>query len=359
MDHLKYKDNNDTGDEHFFKNIQDDCIPYILNNDFDCIPYTLDNDPDFINKDNINNKYTIMRYGVTIRMIMEPGYSFRNGYVRFSLTSDDLSVIEEISNIKITLVQEYSYIFVINLRYNLLLMKHYGYELEIKVDDENGYYLDIPLLEEFYNYGRDVSCICKLSYNIYFVSTSIYIKFSNTTIKFKQIIECDADKIVFSGLDGKVLTMTTTDVPYNIVFDNINNILLKINTYIIGNCKFIFIFIEKNSDISPQINEIIIYSDKLPPINISLDNVIQYDFTNNLVYGISTNDKCDMHNFTNMCKDPNNGYFTHSLISDIYIKFNNIIEFNRINLLCVSQLAPHWEQDIGSDIGSDIDSDID
>jgi hypothetical protein len=167
----------------------------------DKILYTLENDPDFISHDHFSlakhkeiilNEYCtyIVKYENTFAATINLSskyISHNKGFVRFELFNNDLetinSALNQISNIVIEYECGGTVVYRINLQLNLILMKEYGLEITIIdveqlknhydidsliynndgtlnskyiFENEFGYYLDIPLFEEFYYYDKNI-----------------------------------------------------------------------------------------------------------------------------------------------------------------------------------------------------------
>jgi hypothetical protein len=353
MDHLKHVDN-----EHFFK---------YINNDLDLC--TLDNDPDFSKKpDSDDNKCIKVKVmTVNMRTILKNGYDYKNGYIRFSLNDNTILPLEELSHIKIQCFTDSCNLYNINILLNIILMDKYGYKMTIidtkeflehntesstnskyQFKNKNRYYLDIPLLEEFYKYDQDMShnSTNHIYYDIYSAKNCKSIKFVETSIKFEQITKHQSIiEPILDNIQNKLLALTTKVLTFtmkpNFLSNNSRTCTMVSN---FQPCKFIFMIIEKTSHDTPQVEEIILNKLKNPVI-ISLNNIIQYELDTLLIYGISTDPKCDMHCFSHIPNESindNNTYFSYTCVSDFYVKFNQDInskEFYQFRLLCVDQMT--------------------
>jgi hypothetical protein len=347
-----------TVDEHFFK---------YINNNLDLC--TLDNDPDFSKKPDSDDECIGTRYlSNCVSVTLKSGYNYKNGYVRLSLNENTILPLKEISRIAITCYNNYNTLYHINLLLNIILMDKYGYKITIidtkefldhntesstnskyQFENENRYYLDIPLFEEFYKYGQDIvyNNIDSISYEIYGTNCIEALKGNETTIKFEHITKYTLISEINLIRPPYNLLSSSCGSRYQIKFGDYGYtygskiIKLTMNANRYKSCKFIFMVLEKKSYSIPQIDEIT-FNISQDPINISLDNVIQYELDNLLIYGISTDPMCDMHRFSDICSESindNNTYFSYTKVSTLDLKFNQDIdleEFSDIRLIYVN-----------------------
>jgi hypothetical protein len=390
MQRLQYKHND--VNNHFSQHINN--VPLCVEK---C--YTLENDPDF----NINNVKPVKRYKKDILdnyyMTVKSNrlskhllrdYQYNNkGFLRFVLKDNDsetiTTILNKISNITVSYIHGGTTIYTINLLLNFILMREYGLNITIidveqflslntdeeidglicrKNDDGNNvvnckyvfndkdkYYLDIPLLEEFYSYGRDMP-------SLIWHSVEYGIKIDDLTLcdtimlGFEESITKDGD-IDYSNRDyfkhddkynsNSTIIDTTNHYQLSLILNTyMTNIIIENNHHIerqlyIDRCKFIFIVVHK---IINMPNLIKVSYDNDINIIIPMDNIILYDFNDYIVYGISSNANCDMHSWTQIKTeniDHNNKYFTFNNVDRLSLTFDNIIESINVNIIYIIQ----------------------
>jgi hypothetical protein len=349
--------------------------------------YTLENDPDFTYHNSsivdyierIKKRYYrafIQNFNM-ICISLSREYIYHNkGFIRFELKDANLETVnnalQEISNITINYMGGGTPIYTINLLLNLILMKEYGLEIKIidveqfinhydvdsliykndgQIDskyifkNKKGFYLDIPLLEEFYRYGKNTVTI-KYHDNEYEIclqnSKSYEHLIGDVMIGFSTMIY----------KDDVYKDMRNDDNPHlvkNLILDTIfENFIIHNNNFItrmfISRCKFIFIVIYKQSHNIPNLININFSREqykpkyiKHPMKSISLDNVIVYNFNDSIVYGISTNFNYDMHSWTQIKteKIEDEPEFPHNHIDSLSLTFDNVIELNDMKIIYV------------------------
>jgi hypothetical protein len=397
MQHLCYKFDNVTIDDHFLSN----SIPFFKDETY----YSLENDPDFIlhdktfslekHKNMILNKYYVtpmLHKAVCSIDVQEDHYKYNNkGFIRFELLKiDDIcDALKQISDIRIDYIHGGSKIYTISLQLNLILMKEYGLNITIidieqflaqHTDDDidnlihknngkndilnckyvfknkKGFYLDIPLFEEFYGYGKKMPTLIhhKSLYEIHFSKNISYDKIgldigNKVMLGFEEIVcgQVDLDyntclSTTCNIYDSKMIKelILTTQIFNTILIKSDNKLYIDVLF-----CKFLFIVVEKNLNNAPNLVKISyimenFQTEKKSHITIPIDNTIMYDFDDTLVYGISTNPCCNMSIWTSIKtepSDPNNLYFTCNHVDFLSLTFDNVCELTKISIISVSQ----------------------
>jgi hypothetical protein len=296
--------------------------------------YTLDNDPDFLNNtiDNHHNicesfklKFDkgIIKYDDDI--CIEKGFIYKKGFIRFELYNNNpeyvLSVINIIRGIiinfyKIELGKNIirngiSPIYTINLRLNIALLEEYGrtidlinaeellaqytdeemdnlivhknnndYNINTKYifNDKKGFYLDVPLLEEFYNNNAIINNIDHQYNKLYniktqYTSTRSFKHFKRISIgyeKLTMITKYSTPLIIDHTLD-KISTMSYTVVLNDVKIMLYEELMHRYRGYR-RIYKNIYIIIPMNID---------------NPILIKPHDIVVYEFNDYIMYKIN------------------------------------------------------------------------
>jgi hypothetical protein len=262
--------------------------------------YTLENDPDFINNTkstDIRPDYFKLVFNKLISLkcyqnIIKREYRYEKSFIRFELVDNDpitfTKAMEEISNIIVKIHNDIdSPKFTISLRLNLILLEEYGLNVELinvkellsqytkeeidnkftwtdnkdrfintkySFNNENGFYIDIPLLNEFYNFESLINEQEELHGTIYQLNwDKITLKyFKNITIGYEKITRITKYSTPIS-LDHTIERITALQYP----------LLLNQNRldWIYITCKNIYVIICKNNNaVLLQPNNAIIYN---------------------------------------------------------------------------------------------------
>jgi hypothetical protein len=313
----------------------DNLIPYTL--DKNPSLYTLDKDPDFTEVSSLDKDYQYhsviddcwKKIDCGIYLRLKTGYMYKNGYIRLSLRNNAIN-LKEISKFIIYCIGR-NHLINIKLLINIILMKLYGYKLEIidtkqflehnevnnnqryQFENENRYYLDIPLFAEFYGFDKLVTTTFEIRKD-----TSIHtIIQEETMVKFEQVIKCDTNNEFKSSLNSRFNNFGKS------FFISTSNVLFLDKRH--NKCKFLFFVLEKQLDLTPHIEKITFETSKIrdqryTKVNIDTDYMVQYEFDDIIIYGVSTNPYCDMHQWSNVVAN-NDTYFTSSYVQCIYITF--------------------------------------
>ena len=203
-------------------------------------------------------------------------------------------------------------------------------------DDKNGYYLDIPLLDDFYlskNGGNINATKCHPRSIQLCVAESIKNQlsqlFSNEIYYGFERIEFQTGEFVKSV--NKYATEYAILIPHSYNF--ITNSLdcdLEINFKSSCMCKFIFIslsFLNDEDNILPSILEINITCDNDDIINIPIDHCELYEFNGNMVYGMCIDTNYCMKDWLN-CQNEYNDLRT---MHDNILSVDSVYGFNWLN----------------------------
>jgi hypothetical protein len=368
MQHLRYNSKNIT---HTCNN--EDYYNYRNDNETYC---TLENDPDFNSYDNkiVDDTDSIIKslnshlYDNTNTFMVPKNYiSMEKSFIRFDIDNIDFldDILKEVSNIVIEYNHGGTEIFSIHLLLNFILMKEYGLDITIidveqflssNTDDEinnlifngnnfvnckyvfgkeTGYYLDIPLIEDFYIDG----IIEQVRWHT-----------------IKMIIHSDKSKIINKSIIGfeKMIYSATLSNNVSKVYDNRNlssRLILRSalhkypklyreNIYDIKmyRCKFIFVIIKK-SLCTPSLKKVSFdyYEKYYSRYPISIENTIMYDFNDTIVYGISTNPRCNMNDWSY----DNDKYYTCVDIQNIYLEFDHTYDED-IQIITIEENLLHY-----------------
>jgi hypothetical protein len=357
---------------------------------------SLDNDPDFINctnnkKCNIDIDFYLQKLYETSCCKYLHNYSKfyvcrefihnRKSFLRIELPDNNAETINEtiakVSKLSIKYLCGNNLIYIINLQLNLILMHMYNIDITIidveqimsmysdnelknlmhKYDNgmhifsskfmfrnSKGFYLDIPLFEEFYNYSRGTPTI-SLDPPNYTIAESDY-TLNKISICFEECIvgenktnEYDVDLSCHSHIGSYILPkqylILDTEI-HNLYITNHNIMMYRT----IPKCKFIFFIIENKSNILPQLNNITLNKYCTNMVQIPLDNIVTYYQNSKIIYGISTNKDCDMKNWTSIKTenlDHNNIYYTTFCTFSIALLFDEINEPLTVTTIAVTQ----------------------
>jgi hypothetical protein len=341
--------------------------------------YTLDNDLDFTNcttnctnciyntNNNFINELQQKSHMIGInktqyRININASFTYRKkGFLRVLLPNDDdltiNNALEDVNKLVVIHVSNDVKIYEINMKLNLLLLKTYGLEittidveqfLTLHSDDEinqlihtsynnvhtfnskfifenkTGFYLDIPLIEEFYSCDQYIwnNFVSNnfISYDIKSYDDKMYNCdniLKKVSIQFEENIFDENKNITnMMKIANNYKILDTKCIKCSLEF---------LNEYVLCNildCKFIFFIIENGTHMLPQLNNIILYDNYFDrSTQISLDNVIIYNQNDKVIYGISTNENCDMNNLIENIKDENE--YIPRYINNIKLTFDD------------------------------------
>jgi hypothetical protein len=174
-------------------------------------------------------------------------------------------------------------------------------------DDDNGYYLDIPLLDDFYFCGNsgDLIGLSHSSIKIEIINPCIWImdllsKYMSSTIYYGFEKVYFFNNVKRNFLNEVNLQFTSLSTYTDNLITNSVDMKYEYNTGICIKCKFIFISIsamEYNHDILPIILSTHISHDDKEEI-ISDDNITLYEFNNTTLYAMSVDPNYNMNNLT-------------------------------------------------------------
>jgi hypothetical protein len=287
--------------------------------------YSPDNDPDFLNNISSINTYVKLKQlkpyiyrGITKRtdyLVIANGFIYQKGFIRFELNNNDPDLIneaiKEISNISMNLYnmncQNIELLYTINLMLNIILLEEYGRTIDLidaekllsqhtdvemdnlivhknnngytintkyMFNDNKGFYIDIPLLDEFYNFESVINNIddkhnllYKLDYceihNINWKS-SFFKHFKKMSLGYEKMTIIDKNLIPFP-ID-RTLDKISTTITHKIVIIKNNTKIDTRFSYIDYNYKDVYIIVHKY-------NNVIL----LNPSNTTIYNFTDYD----------------------------------------------------------------------------------
>jgi hypothetical protein len=330
----------------------------------------------FININKLNIKpMPINELDPTISIVSSSDYiHFNKGFLRLELINDDPDIINEI--LKTTIMINCSYggevFYTIDIQFNLYLMQLCNMDIKIVdtenflsthsdedidnlifttknnrnvvnskyIMDKNTFYLDIPLLDEFYNFGRGIPQFPKSSIEFdiglpSFLDTmikSVQIGFEENIIKMEnEINKYNISSTELFVPNNELLVHDIVNIP---IYVDKDDIIIDLDSF---DMKFMFLIIDAN-DVH-QINSVHIGSndiefDGITTYEISLDNIVTYTYNDKIIYAYSVDEKCDMNRF---CLDQDNNYFSKRYIDSINIKFDNIDKGSIINIMYVNE----------------------
>jgi hypothetical protein len=263
--------------------------------------YTLDNDPDFLNNISSVNTYIKLEelkphfnQGITDLYHctrIANGFIYQKGFIRFELNNNDPDLIneaiKEISKINLSLYhnEQYEALYSINLMLNITLLEEYGKTIDLidvkkileeytdeKIDNlilhknndctintkymfnnKKGFYLDVPLLNEFYNFESVINNIDdkhNLLYKFYWndinhlnqnIHFSKYFKTISLGYENVSILKKNSHSKSINHTFDKITVKTTR----KLVIDSNNT---KIDSYNY-NCKYIYIIVYKYNNV--------------------------------------------------------------------------------------------------------------
>jgi len=297
--------------------------------------------------------------------------NYKKGFIRFKLHNDDNldELINNIMHMTLHCATIGSKPYAINLGLNIILMKEYGQEIQllnvdellekygqetldstIRQNTDDGYiinhkyifnktakyYLDIPLLENFYTCGdNNGSGFYNLSYKFNtfehtiltenFNVHSMFIGFEEITVTNETLVS-DSSRLnclnskQFNnfndpGCDPKSIIVTFGGCDIHFTDDLIPAVDL-IPKYI----KYVFVSVNKLTQPTSNITKISLYYN-CEKINIPLENIKEYNFDDKIVYGFCT----DIMSSLNQVNISDETYFSSIMIDMIYIQFDEVI----------------------------------
>jgi hypothetical protein len=298
----------------------------------DEIYYALDDDPDFLNNISSMNTYVKLNYwkphlnrGIDRwhdYLLISSGFIYQKGFIRFELNNNDPDLIneaiKEISNITMGLYKRNKNnghhtetLYTISLILNITLLEEYGKTIDLidaekllsqhtdeEMDnlimhknnndctintkyifnDKKGFYIDIPLLDEFYNFESIINGIddkrnivyklkCHNVHNINYKSLS-FKHFKRISLGYEKVSIIDKHSIPF--IIDTFDRITTSPIHKKIIDKNNKKIILN-SSYDSYNYKDVYIIVHKYNNV----------------ILLKPTNAIIYNFTDYDVYKIN------------------------------------------------------------------------
>jgi hypothetical protein len=370
----------DDNEYHLYKDDVKKC------DDTDYLVYSFDSTLIYDTETFINNKH-IFTFDNTLKLILNRVSDvISDFFIRFKFkfkpTDDDFeNALKIISMVKIEYRVGGSTLFRIPLFFNILISKMLGKEIKLfdaktflsnissddhkelcykfvhdylvcttkyYFDDDNGYYLDIPLLDDFY-LSKNGANVCATMYH----NTEVILHIDNFVDKqlfyyFEEKIYYGFERMEYHHTNSKTKKgVQMNGNEYAVLLPRIHNFITnsldcgtEINISNYGRYKFIFISLTHINNILPLILEIEITCKNGQTFNLPIDNIEMYEYNDSIIYGTTIDTNYCMKDWLN-CQNEYDDLYTmyNKSISTSDYNFNsNYNDTDKIKAIYISNI---------------------